>query len=152
MAVTKITFKAAELRRLLVNASLFAAPVKECLPALSVVRFEWSDDHLFAVATNRYIVSWEMSWPVESEGREPFSIATVDAKRLVAILPKNDNGIAEAVLQYDSDTGHVEVACYGQVFRADAVKAQFPGWRRLVDGFVPGSGKLSSSTPNGWRC
>src|SRR5580704_4089293 len=98
---TTIKFKADELKRLLANGILFAAPAKDCLPALEVVRFDWDGDHLFMVATNRYVLSWEESWPVEADGREAFSVATSDAKRIIAMLPKVPQVFDEVTVEYD---------------------------------------------------
>lgn len=145
---TTIKFKALDLRRVLANASLFAAPEKDCLPALSVVRFDWEENHLLAVATNRYVLSWEEVVPAEADGQESFSIPTRDVKRILALLPKTDRN-AEAQLQYDPETGRIEVVYLGDVIRFKAGGGQFMQWRTLRDRF-DGAEQKTVTLGAGW--
>lgn len=131
---TKITFKASELRRLLSNAILFAAPAKDCLPALEVVRFDWDGDHLLAVATNRYVLSYEEAFPVESAGRDPFSVNTADAKRIVAMIPKTADTWAQVTVEYDDETRWAQFAYMTDTIRVNTEHGQFAQWRKLIDG------------------
>ena len=143
---TTITFKADELERLLNNGKLFAAPVKDCLPALSVIRFDWADDRLFAVATNRYVLSWEQAQPVEADGREPFSISTGDVKRIIGIM--SGDRAEEITVQYDPDAGTLQFTSnYGNSIKMSAVTSEYVKWRTLVDGYQPGEHKTITFSP-----
>lgn len=145
---TTIKFKALDLRRALANASLFAAPDKDCLPALSVVRFDWEEGHLLAVATNRYVLSWEEVVPAEADGEDSFSIPVRDVKRILAMLPKTDRQ-AEVQLQYDPETDRIEVVYLGDVIRFAGSTGQFVNWRLLRDRF-DGAEQKTVTFSAGW--
>jgi len=131
---TTITFKAGELKRLLANAALFAAPAKDYLPALEVVRFDWDGDHLFAVATNRYVLSWEESFTFEAECRESFSVNTADAKKIIAMIPASPRPDAVATVEYDSESGWALFTFGGNTIKANTEHGEFPKYRRLIPG------------------
>jgi len=130
---TTIKFKADELKRLLANATLFAAPAKDYLPALEVVRFDWDGDRLFTVATNRYVLSWEESWPVEADGREAFSVVTPDAKRIIAMLPEVPGPADEVTVEYDGDSAKAQFTSGHDVMIVSTYhEREFPKWRNLI--------------------
>lgn len=136
MTISRITFGALSLRRLLANASLFAAPDKDCLPSLSVARFEWEDGQLLVVASNRYVLSWEAALPQGADGdMDSFSVKLSDIKPVLGMLPKNDN--AQAEISFNPDTDGLIFSCGGQTYRTEAETASFFRWRSLTDNFVP---------------
>jgi hypothetical protein len=133
MSINTLEFDAPELRRLLANASLFAAPHSNNPATLSVVRFEYDRDRLVVVACNRYVMSWEFARPREVEGRDPFSVPLRDIKALLAMLPKKGSDRARIV--YDPDKGHLTVTCAGGIRHMDAGPHEFPNWTRFRDNF-----------------
>jgi DNA polymerase III sliding clamp (beta) subunit (PCNA family) len=136
--INAIKFRADELRRLLANASLFAAK-DDTLPGICVVRFDWDGDRLFAVATERHVIAWEEAWPVEAKGRDGFSISTADAKRVIALIPKGKyaHPWQEVTAEYDPDAKHVRFTFQGNITEVSAEYSDhFPKWRRLTDDFV----------------
>lgn len=133
---TTITFKADELRRLLANGILFAAPAKDCLPALEVVRFDWDGDHLFTVATNRYVLSWEEAeycGDGNTEGRDPFSVGTPDAKRVISMLTALRSPQFPVSVEYDGESGKATFTIDGDTLIVSTFhERDFPQWRRLI--------------------
>lgn len=142
--MNQITFKGHELRRALSNAILFTSHPKDMLPALECVRFEWVNDHLFAVATNRYVLSYERIDPESHDGNGAFSISADDAKRIIGILPKQERSPAPVGVRFDTagSDDRIEVNCLGTVLRFQSANSgTFPRWRAIVDRFEPGEVK-----------
>ncbi len=135
---TTYTFVASDLRRCIANAALFAAPYKDCQPGLSVVRFEFDEGHLLALATNRYVLSWEVVQVQTDVGSEvvpePFSLRLSDVKRVLAMLPKT-GAAAWATVEYDPDDESLVFDCHGESIRTTAEGAEFPRCRIRRDGF-----------------
>jgi DNA polymerase III sliding clamp (beta) subunit (PCNA family) len=132
---TTITLDAAVLERVLVNGMLFAAPAKDWLPALEVVRFTWDGDDLYAVATNRYVLSRERveyHGDGNTEGRDEFSIGTADAKRVVSMLKTVPLAGFPVAVKYDSEAGKATFMIDGDTLIVSTEHGQFPEWRKLV--------------------
>jgi len=132
---TTITLDAAELERVLVNGALFAAPARDCLPALEVVRFAWDGDSLLAVATNRYVLSMEQvayDGNGNTEGRDEFSIGVSDAKRVVSLLKALRSPQFPVAVKYDSEAAKVTFMIDGDTMIVTTEHGNFPDWRKLV--------------------
>jgi DNA polymerase III sliding clamp (beta) subunit (PCNA family) len=132
---TTITLDAAELERVLVNGALFAAPAKDYLPALEVVRFTWDGDTLHAVATNRYVLSMEQveyHGDGNTEGRDEFSIGTADAKRVVSLLKALRSPRFPVAVKYDSQSAKATFMIDGDTLIVSTEHGEFPKWRSLV--------------------
>jgi DNA polymerase III sliding clamp (beta) subunit (PCNA family) len=138
---TTITLKAGTLQRVLANGILFAAPARDYLPALEVVRFDWDGDTLLAVATDRYVLSREQvdyEGDGNTEGRDSFSIGTADAKRVIAALKALRSPQFPVVIQYDSESAKATFTIDGDTIVVTTEHGQFPEWRRLVEAFKAG--------------
>lgn len=134
---TTITLTAATLQRVLANGSLFAASAKDYLPALEVVRFDWDGDTLLAVATNRYVLSYETveyEGNGNTEGRDPFSVHAGDAKRIISILKSLRSPGFPVAVKYDSESGKATFMIDGDTIIVTTDHGNFAQWRRLVDG------------------
>lgn len=132
---TTITLDAAVLERVLVNGILFAAPSKDCLPALEVVRFDWDGDTLYAVATNRYVLSREQvdyHGDGNTHGRDPFSVGTADAKRVISMLKAVRLAGFPVAVKYDGDAGTVTFTVDGNTLTVSTGHGEFPKWQRLM--------------------
>jgi DNA polymerase III sliding clamp (beta) subunit (PCNA family) len=132
---TTITLDASELERVLVNGALFAAPAKDYLPALEVVRFTWDGDTLYTVATNRYVLSMERvdyHGDGNTEGRDDFSIGTADAKRVVSLLKTIRLAGFPVAVKYDSEARKATFVIDGDTLIVTTEHGEFPKWRSLV--------------------
>lgn len=132
---TTITLDAAILERVLANGILFAAPSKDYLPALEVVRFDWDGDTLMAVATNRYVLSVETvpyHGDGNTDGRDVFSVGTSDAKRVIAMLKALRSPSFPVAVKYDSEANKVTFLIDGDQIIVSAEHGEFPKWRNLV--------------------
>lgn len=129
--ITSIKFKAAELRRLLSNAALFACK-DDTLPVLCTIHFEWDKGQLLVVATNRYIVSWEEAYPVEAKGREAFNVAVKDAKQIIALLPtgRNSHPWQEVTVEFDPEAKQARFTFDDNLMTVSTdTGSSFPRWR-----------------------
>lgn len=138
---TTITLDAAILERVLANGILFAAPAKDCLPALEVVRFDWDGDTLLAIATNRCVLSTETvdyHGKGNTEGRDAFSVGVADAKRVIAMLKALRSPRFPVAVKYDSDANKVTFMIDGDTIMVTAEHGNFPNWQRLVPEDIEG--------------
>jgi DNA polymerase III sliding clamp (beta) subunit (PCNA family) len=132
---TTITLDASVLERVLVNGILFAAPSKDWLPALEVVRFDWDGLALLAVATNRYVLSRETvdyHGDGSTEGRDAFSVGVSDAKRVISLLKAIRSPQFPVSVKYDSDSAKATFTIDGDTIIVSAEHGDFPKWRNLV--------------------
>lgn len=132
---TTITLDAAVLERVLANGILFAAPSKDYLPALETVRFTWDGDTLYAVATNRYVLSREQveyHGDGNTEGRDSFSVGTADAKRVVSLLKAGRPARFPVAVKYDSESAKVTFMVDGDTMIATTEHGDFPKWQSLM--------------------
>lgn len=143
---TTITLDAAVLERVLTNGALFAAPAKDYLPALEVVRFAWDGEKLLAVATNRYVLSMErVEYHGEgnTEGSDEFSIGVPDAKRVVSLLKALRSPGFPVAVKYDGESGKATFMINGDTMIVTTEHGDFPDWRKLVT--VPESAEAVDS-------